>query len=200
MPNTRTRRTRVPIAMDDDDDTLTAYHEAGHAVVGYALGAAIEAVELDDGVSWHDGHIGDGDGDDGGSLPRRFGHCKVNWGRVDASQAGPAATWQLQRELLTVLAGPVAEMIYRDEPVHPALDGPSQGDWAQAWERCREIMPRPAERTRLLELLTVQLRRALERDEWWAAVAAVADELLAHGVLDREQTDEVLGYWIGRLA
>ncbi|MEM1303690.1 MAG: cell division protein FtsH, partial [Planctomycetota bacterium] len=163
------------------DDTLTAYHEAGHAVVGYALGAKIEQVQL-------------GGFDEDDWLPRRFGECRVNWGRVD-----PQADWQLQRELLTVLAGPVAEMVYRDDATHPALDGPSQGDWAQACERVREIMPRPEDRTRLLELLTVELRRALERDDWWAAVAAVADELLAHESLDQEQTDEVLGYWVGRL-
>lgn len=169
-----------------DDDTLTAYHESGHAVVGFALGASIEQIQL-------------GGFDDEDHLPRRFGECRVKWGRVELSKTGPKTDWQLQRELLTMLAGPVAEMIYRGEPVHPALDGPSQGDWAQAWERCREFMPSPQLRTRLLEQLTVALRNALERDTWWAAVAAVADELLAHELLDREQTDETLRFWIQRM-
>ncbi|MEN1680191.1 MAG: cell division protein FtsH [Planctomycetota bacterium] len=165
----------------DDEDTLTAYHEAGHAVVGYALGATIEQIQL-------------GGFDDEEDLPRRFGECRVNWGRVD-----PTADWQLQRELLTTLAGPVAEQVYRGEPVHPALDGPSQGDWAQAWERLREAIPHPEVRTRLLEQLTAALHQVLSRDTWWAAVAAVADELLAHEVLDQELTDETLAFWVAKL-
>lgn len=164
-----------------DHDTLTAYHEAGHAVVAYALGATVEQVRL-------------GGFDDTDELPQRFGDCRVNWGRVD-----PKTDWQLQRELLTVLAGPVAEMIYRDEPLHPALDGPSQGDWAHAWELCRAAVPAPELRTRVLESLISSLRQTMQRDAWWAAIAAVADELLAHEVLDQEQTDETLSFWIGRI-
>tara|TARA_R110002073_G_scaffold2801_17_gene17973 strand:+ start:23888 stop:24085 length:198 start_codon:yes stop_codon:yes gene_type:complete len=51
--------------LNDDDETLTAYHEAGHVVVGYLLGAQIEEVRLDSMID-----------DD---LPRRFGDCLVNW-------------------------------------------------------------------------------------------------------------------------
>ena len=172
--------------MTPEDDTLTAYHEAGHAVVGFALGATIEQIQL-------------GGFDDFDCLPRRFGECRVNWGRVEVSGTQPKTDWQLQRELLTVLAGPVAEMIYRDDFVHPALDGPSQGDWSQAWELTRVVAPDPQYRTRLLEQLVALLRQAMGRDAWWAAIAAVADELLAHELLDAEHTAQTLGFWIGRL-
>jgi hypothetical protein len=160
----------------DDDDTLTAYHEAGHAVVGYALGARIERVQLG------------GEADD--DLPERFGDCLVNWGRVS-----PHCSWQRQCELMTILAGPVAEMIYRGEPLHPAHYGPWQGDWQQAWSHC------PAKddhsRTRILEQIILELRDRLSDDQCWAAIAAVADELLAHEHLDEEQLSGTLEFWLG---
>ena len=162
----------------DDDETLTAYHEAGHAVVGFALGARIERVQLG------------GEADD--HLPERFGDCLVNWGQVD-----PNCSWQQQRELMTMLAGPVAEMIYRGEMLHPAHFGPWQGDWQQAWEHCAISVPDPERRTRLLETLVVHLHRRMSDDGCWGAIAAVSDELLAHEYLDEDQLAGTLSFWIG---
>ncbi len=36
------------IGMDemDDDETLTAYHEAGHAVIAYALGGTVDSLAV----------------------------------------------------------------------------------------------------------------------------------------------------------
>ena len=76
-----------------EDQTATAWHEAGHAVVGFALGGKVESVQLG------------GEADD--FLPERFGDCVVNWGPVLAG-----SDWQRQREVMTVLAGPVGEMLY----------------------------------------------------------------------------------------
>ena len=163
----------------DDEETLTAYHEAGHAVIGFALGAEIEAVQLG------------GEFDD--ELPNRFGECLVNWGPVDAS-----CNWQRQRELLTILAGPVAEMIYRGEPLHPAHFGPWKDDLRQAWEHCAPFVADAERRTRLLEQLIRELYQRMNTDECWAAVAAVADELLAHELLDAEQLSDAVGFWLRR--
>lgn len=161
----------------DDDETLTAYHEAGHAVIGYALGGLIEAVNLG------------GEPDD---LPRRFGDCRVNWGPIDV-----ASDWQLVRELLTILAGPVAEMIYRGERLHPAVFGPWQHDWRIALERSNVLRGDLRTRTRLLEQLIVELHDRMKSDQCWAAVAAVADELLAHEFLEADQLADTLAFWIG---
>lgn len=162
----------------DDEETWTAYHEAGHAVIGYALGAQIDYIALG------------GEADE--YLPDRYGECLVNWGRVD-----PTCSLQKQNELMTMLAGPVAEMIYRGETFHPAHYGPWKGDWDQAWNHCRDAVPDTNRRAKLLERLMQELHKRMSGDDCWAAVAAVADELLAHEQLDQEQLADTLAFWIG---
>lgn len=161
----------------DDEETLTAYHEAGHAVVGFALGARIESVQLG------------GEADD--FLPERFGDCMVNWGPVD-----PNCDWQRQREIMTILAGPVAEMIYRGEKLHPATFGPWQDDWRLAMQIASSLFRSALERTRMLELATAQMHKHMNSTLCWAAIAAVADELLAHEFLEEKQLAETLSFWI----
>lgn len=160
-----------------DEETLTAYHEAGHAVVGYVMGGVIESVGLyAEGDDW---------------LPERFGDCHVNWGRVDAN-----CDWQIQREVLTILAGPVAEMIYRGEQLHPATFAPWQHDWHWAWQRSEQLIVDRQRRAQLLEAIIAWLHHHLSDDTCWAAIAAVSDELLAHEYLDDEQLAETLSFWI----
>ena len=161
-----------------DEETLTAYHEAGHAVIGYSLGGQIESAglyaEADD---W---------------LPERFGDCLVNWGRVNAN-----CDWQIEREVLTILAGPVAEMIYRGENLHPATYPPWQHDWHWAVRHSKRLTSDPAKQMKLLGRFMRFLDSHMRDDECWAAIAAVADELSAHEWLDADQLADTLSFWIG---
>ncbi len=161
----------------DEEDTLTAYHEAGHAVIGFALGATIDSVQLG------------GEADEW--LPERFGDCRVNWGRVD-----PKADSQRQREIQTILAGPDAEMLYSGEAVHPAFHGPWQWDWRQASRIAAELYTDAAARTRVLERAILVLHRTMKTDGCWAAVAAIADELLAHEFIESDTIEEIVGFWL----
>ena len=161
----------------DDDETLTAYHEAGHAVIAHVLGGSVDGLQLG------------GDIDD--LLGDRFGDCRVIWGAVD-----PLCDWQRQREVLTLLAGPVAEMVYRGESLHPAGFGPWQDDWQRAWALCESFTPDSRSRIGFLERLLQQLSVEMQREPCWAAIAAIADELLAHESLDADQVAEILGFWI----
>ncbi len=146
--------------------------------MGYALGGTIERIQLG--------------GEANDFLPDRFGDCLINWGPVN-----PAWSWQRQRELMTILAGPVAEMIYRGEPLHPAGFGPWKADWQQAWYLCESSVADPQVRTMLLEQLIRELHQEMASDLCWAAIAAVADELLAHEYLEHEQLIDALRFWLG---
>ena len=46
-------------------------------------------------------------------------------------------------------------------------------------------------------MLVIELHRKMSDDTCWAAVAAVADALLAHEYLEHEQLENELQFWIG---
>jgi ATP-dependent Zn protease len=56
----------------------------------------------------------------------------------------------------------------------------------------------PAERKRLayLEQTTAQLYRLLNRDDHWAALAAIVDNLLAHETLEGEEVEDIMRQWL----
>ena len=163
----------------DNTEILTAWHEAGHAVIGYALGGRIESVSLG--------------GEANDWLPERFGDCIVNWGPVHQG-----CSWQRQREIMTVLAGPVAEMIYREEQLHPAVFPPWQHDWAMASTLAAPFLADRQQRRAWLEGLIAELYRRMNNEHCWAAIGAVADELLVHEMLEEAQLEATIGFWLRR--
>lgn len=163
----------------DDSETLTAWHEAGHAVIGFALGGRIESVSLG--------------GEENEWLPERFGDCIINWGPVDE-----AGSWHRQREIMTVLAGPVAEMMYTEEVRHPAVVPEWQYDWATAHGLAESFLADPGKRTAWLEHIVTELYRRMDHESCRAAIAAVADELLAHEALEENQLEATIGFWLRR--
>ena len=52
-------------------------------------------------------------------------------------------------------------------------------------------------RLKYLEQVSVQLYHRLIEDDLWAALAALADNLLAHETLEGEQVEEIVGEWLG---
>ena len=44
--------------------------------------------------------------------------------------------------------------------------------------------------------LSVQLYRMLKSDKYWAALAAIVDNLLPHEVLEGEQVEEIVAAWL----
>ncbi|WP_168566478.1 cell division protein FtsH [Crateriforma spongiae] len=160
----------------DCEEELSAYHEAGHAVVAHALGGEIESVQLGgEADSW---------------LPERFGDCRINWGPVD-----PNADFQRQREIVALLAGPAAEMIYSGGDVDPSMFGPWAADWMMARSMAVALTGDPQRAQAILVQSLQQLDRILRRDDCWAALAEIADQLLTHEFVDGETVQQIVGFW-----
>ncbi len=156
---------------------LIAYHEAGHALMAYLLGAKVQRVTIEP------------DHDDG---PDRQGDTRVLWRRAaDGEQA-------LARKMVQVcLAGPVAEMIYSNEPYHPGLVAAWAADWREAWDTAGLLHADERKRLTYLEEVSIQLYHRLQANDLWAALASLADHLLAHETLEGKQFDEIVAMWLG---
>lgn len=154
----------------------TAYHESGHAFAAAHFGGRVQSLSINP------------DRDDG---PERYGDVTVVWPKARMSAR------ELQNKLVLVaLAGPVAEMIYRGQPLHPGFVAEWADDWRHAWTAAETILPDERQRLALLEEASRQLHHLLSRDKSWAAIAALADNLLAYEILEAEQIEEILAAWM----
>lgn len=162
----------------DDELQRTAYHEAGHAFIAAHAGGRVLSVTIE--PDWDDG-------------PKRFGDLQVAWSR---RRFGPKML--AEKLVLVALAGPVTEMIYAGEPLHPALVAEWSADWQQAWEEAAPIMPVERRRTAWLEARVIELHGLLSDDRHWDAIAGVADHLLAYETLEEEAFAEIVSNWLGQ--
>ena len=158
---------------------LTAYHEAGHAVLACRLGARVLRVTVEP------------ENDDG---PARFGDTQVEW---------PTPRWTARdlaiREIKVALAGPVCEMLYSGERIHPAMIQEWHLDWQMATHKARTFLPDDEELTLVyLETMCQRIIDFFDQAGHWAAVAALADELLARETLYEHEIREVVGFWLNR--
>ncbi len=154
---------------------LIAYHEAGHALMALLHGGQVDLITIDP------------DKDDG---PQRQGYTKVLWRRDRLSEKEFA-----QKAVQVCLAGPIAEMIYSGDPYHPGFVAEWAADWREAWSAATILHPTECKRLAYLEQVTAQLYHRLKRDDHWNALAALADNLLAHETLDRDQIEEFIDEW-----
>ena len=153
-----------------------AYHEAGHAFMAIYVGARVRCVTVDP------------DNDDG---PPRSGDTQVEWPLGNLSQRD-----FVTKSILVALAGPVAEMLYRGEPYHPGVVDEWTADWVLAWQTAEALFPDESKRMAFLEQTTVQVYRMLDRDDHWAALAALVDNLLAHETLEGEEVADIVASWM----
>lgn len=162
--------------MDDEQLAICAYHESGHAVMAVTLGAKVHQVSL--APEWDDG-------------PAREGDIEVHWpaGKMTASSMA-------MRSAKVALAGPAAEMVYIEEPLHPAMVAEWKVDWQTAWTMSGQAWKDERLRLRQLEQLTREIYSWVRQDAIWQAIAAVADELQAHETVEGELVHDVVATWI----
>lgn len=156
-------------------DEVTAFHEAGHVYAAIYVGASVQSVTIEP------------DRDDG---PDRYGDTVVIWDRRRFSQQD-----MIKKGAWVALAGPVAEMIYQQKPFHPAVIAEWRQDWETALECMIDVRELQAKFARL-EQITIDLYEAFSQDHHWAAIGAIADNLLAHETLDQEMLEEIVEPWI----
>ena len=162
--------------MESELEELTAYHEAGHAVMAVVLGGRIIHVSIEP--------------PDDDEL-KRSGESIVQWPAAPAREIEEA-------ELKVSLAGPVTEMIYRSEVQVIASVPEFAADWHRALTGAARLKPKLAEQMNLISRAEIWLRHFFEQDHHWAAVGAVADELLAHETVEHECLNEIVSFWIQR--
>ncbi|MEO0529841.1 MAG: hypothetical protein AAF266_04600 [Planctomycetota bacterium] len=161
----------------EDELERTAYHEAGHAFATAYGGGRVLSVSIAP------------DSDDG---PQRLGDTQAAWSRRRFTPREFA-----EKLVVVALAGPVAEMIYAGEPLHPALVAEWSQDWRQAWSEAAGIVPNERRRTAWLEGRVVGLHGLLSDDLHWEAIAGIADHLLAHETLEEAEFAELMTTWLG---
>ena len=155
---------------------VSAYHEAGHAFMAIYVGARVRCVTIE--PDWDDG-------------PARHADIQVEWPLARFTER------ELQeRSAQVMLAGPVAEMIHSGEPYHPGFVAEGAADWKAAWEAARPLVPQERKRLAFLGQTTVKVYRLLKQDEYWAALAAIVDNLLAHETLEGEEVDDIVRQWL----
>jgi len=155
---------------------ISAYHEAGHAFVAIFLGASVHSVTID--PDWDDG-------------PKRHGDAQIEWKLSEFNERELC-----EKSILVALAGPVAEMIHSGDPFHPGFVAEWADDWSAAWKAAAVVHTDEKRRLTYLEQMTVRLYQTMNRDDHWAALAAIVDHLLAHETLEGKHVQEIVEQWL----
>ena len=154
----------------------TRRHEAGHAFMAIYVGGRVRTVTIEP------------ENDDG--TPQ--------YGNVQVELAQDRFSDREIREkcILVALAGPVAESLYRGEPLHPAFVPEWSHDWQAAWELAAPLVADERRRLEFLERLTPDIRQVIDAEYAWAAVSAIADHLLAFDTIENEEVTELVRHWL----
>lgn len=149
-----------------NDDTLNAYHEAGHALVAHLLGGEVQETSLE---SEHEGHAG---------------QTRVLWSGFEERD-------RIRRSAMSALAGPVAEVLWRGESVLEEDLSAWRADWDEVDAGLEALAP-IEEREVLRQRWLDELKELLEDPQTWENLCRIADALEAHETLDQILLQEYL--------
>ena len=159
-------------------ESSVVYHEAGHAVMAVWLGAEVLHVTIEP------------DHDDG---PQRDGDAMVRW-----RHRGLSSRESCERELMAVLAGPIAEMVHTDQRSSLNATPEWAGDWQIACQLAATIINESALRRAMIDAVTDKLFVLIARDDFWQAISEVADLLDAHETIEGDEVAQCVARWLGK--
>jgi hypothetical protein len=158
-------------------ESSLVYHEAGHAVMAAFLGAEVLHVTVEP------------DRDEG---PDRDGDAAVRWYHRGISRKELA-----RRELMAALAGPVAEMIHAEESCEIHQRREWAADYAIARELATTMGIARSDHHRMIQAVTHTLLQEMAKNNFWQAIAEVADLLDAHETIEGDMVSECVQRWVG---
>jgi ATP-dependent Zn protease len=148
------------------DRKHTAYHEAGHAVIGLMLGYEVSKVTIRPIYSYL-----------GSAWTSKKRHSSLGSTEVQTASASPDS--DDFGHICIELAGPLAEQLINPAPFKELIARGAFGDWQNAQKRARRINRRHAET--LIDVLMEETRALVEQHR--DAIASVATALLERETL-----------------
>ena len=156
-------------------DEITAWHEAGHAVVAVMLGGMVDTVSVE---------IPDADS---------AGVTSVFWGKDSDARS------QCINDIHVALAGPIAEMIFVGDYDYLRIKQEHAVDWDVVAAAVERLGIDAVAAQKLLTSIATGLYKSLREDTVWSAVADVAERLELDGTVDGDTVDELAGFWLRQL-
>ena len=150
------------------EETANAYHEAGHAVVSVKQKLLFKRVTI----------VAD-EGSVGCTQLELWGDFRPE------AQADLRTRDRLQRYVSSVLAGPAAEERLLGKNSYDGAG--AEDDWREAFEQALRAYGSPRQAKAYLELLYIVEQERMREPSAWAAVRAVAKELLKQKTLTAKQ-------------
>lgn len=144
------------------------WHEAGHAFAAQLLGGEVRLVSIESEQHEHE----------------HEGRTEVAW---------PPFSDLPRRSAMVALAGPMSEILYRQELPDESELSAFREDWQEAESQLKQLANDPVERDKLRRTLLDELAIHLREGDHWERLARVADALHAHGTLDADSFQDAVG-------
>jgi len=157
-------------------ESSVVYHEAGHAVMAVWLGGEVLHVTIEPNRD---------------EEPRRDGDAMVRW-----HHRGLSSRESCERELMAVLAGPIAEMVHTDQRSSLNATPEWAGDWQIACQLAATIIKESALRRAMIDAVTDKLFVLISRADFWQAISEVADLLDAHETIEGDEVAQCVARWL----
>ncbi len=154
-------------------DEITAYHESGHAIAAAIAGGIVRRVSIEC------------------EEQGRAGDTMVQWPNSNLTQAEHAL-----REMRVSLAGPICEAIHIGDYDRLRILHAHASDWETAQAAASKLTSNPHQQSTIIQREATSLYHYFRKDHIWAAVASLADELLAHETVDHDTVEAIVDQWL----